>query len=209
MTGAPQGGGGEPATVSEAERQAFYATANAFLDIANRRIGIEPVEEIAAAFLYACARYNSFAMQAQSGDPSAIDDATVDYLAADFEGHLREHMGQDLGTGPGAPDSSAGSPGRAVDVLKGLNDRDPEDLSDFLDLGDRFIAVANKLIQTKRVGRISAAFMHACTRFNVYVAQCLGHPPRELDEALVAAFRRAYVNLVNYHLQETLVAPRG
>jgi hypothetical protein len=201
--------GGKAAPVSDTEWAAFYDVANDFLDVANQLIGIEPSEEIAAAFLYACARYNSFTMQAQAEDPTTIDDETVEYLASELERHLREHMAQSLGAETSAPDNPAGSPRQVIDLIKRLNDRDEDDLSKFLDLGDRFINVANGVNPPTRVSRISAAFMHACARFNVYCMQGLGHPPETVDEDLVAAFRQAYVNLVNYHLQETLVAPRG
>jgi len=200
---------GKPAPLTGEELKDFYASANEFLEVANGLVGIEPTDEIAAAFLYGCARYNSFAMQAISQDPSAIDQEVVDYLASELERHLRDHMEESLGARPSGPDDPSDNPRRVIELLKGLNDRDEDDLSDFLDLGDRFIAVANKLIQTKRVGRISATFMHACARFNVYCMQGLGHPPETVSDDLVAAFRQAYVNLVNYHLQETLVAPRG
>lgn len=208
MSDEPQGDGATSASISEAERQAFYDTANEFLDPANSLIGVEPIDELAAAFLYACARYNSFAMQALAEDPSAIDEATVEYLATEFERHLGDHMREQLRSGPSGPDDPDGSPRQVVDVISGLADRDEDELSDFLDLGDRFIAVANRLIRTERVGRISAAFMHACARFNVYAMQSLGHPPGEVDEDLIELYREAYVNLVDYHLQETLIRPQ-
>lgn len=69
---------------SETERTAYYELANEILTPANDLLGVEPPEEVAAAFLYACAMYNVFAMQVQLEDPSTIDAETLEYLVEEF-----------------------------------------------------------------------------------------------------------------------------
>ena len=110
MPDRPEDEAAKPPLLSEAELRAFQDTANEFIRVANDLVGIEEVAEIAAAFLYACARYNSFAMQAMAEDPGAIDAETVDYLAQEFEKHLREHMAQQVCPDPGEADNPIDPP---------------------------------------------------------------------------------------------------
>ena len=196
--------------ISEAEEEAFYELANAFIEPANDLMDIEPADEIAAAFLYACARYNAFAMQIQVDDPSRVDDDTINYLCDEYAGHLQEHM-EDPGVceAPGSRDDPVGAPERVANLVETLGDRDEDELWEFRDIGDKFIHVANGLNKYNRPGQISAAFMHACARFNVFVMVQLGHPSGEVDEGLVARFRTTYEGLLRYHLSEQLIEPNA
>ena len=85
-----------PAVVPEADLEAFFQTANRFLDKANALAQSESRDIVAAAFLYACARYNAFAMQAQAGDPTAVGAEFADFLIDRFEQEVREHMAEAL-----------------------------------------------------------------------------------------------------------------
>ena len=195
--------------IPEDEMDAFWETANAFMAVANDLMGEEPGDDIAAAFLFACARYNAFTMQGQSQDKSQIDEDFVDFLCQRFETELRDHMGETLSTNPAGtapPDMDAR---QVLDVLNALPEMDQEERSALMDLGDRFLSIANGLIQTQKAARISAAFMHACTRFNTFIMQCLGHPAETVDEALVGDFRGAYERLLRFHLAEPLIAPKS
>lgn len=194
---------------SEAEWSAFYQMADTFVAKANVLVGTELTDDIAAAMLYACARFNTFAMQSELDRPDALGDEAVDYLAEEFESHLRDHMEEQICPNPGSRDNPVGGPERAVALLRALDGRREEEVSDFLTLADQFLGIANGLVGRARTGRISAAFMHGATRFNVYAMQCLGHPPNQIDEALVADFREIYTDLVYYHSGEPLIAPRG
>lgn len=190
----------------EDDRDAFYELANRFLEPANDLVGIEPVTEIAAAFLYACARYNAFAMQAQSADPRDAGDDDAAMLADALAKELRNHMGQRLQTEPDAPPS--GSDAAVVaSLLAGLDDRDDDDLDAFLDMADRFIDVANGVRPPQKVSRLSACFMHAAARFNVYAMQRQGLKPGHVDDALAGRLCDAYRRLVGLHLSENLIKP--
>lgn len=196
-------------TWTEADWEAFYELANAHVHAANDLIDVEPAEDIAAAMIYACARFNTFVMQAQMEDPSTIQDETVGYLGTDFQNHMLEHIAELQSTTPATAGSPIGRATRAVEILDALDGRDEDDVSEFLDLADKFLDIANGQIGKARLGRVSAAFMHAATRFNVFAIQKLGHLPKETDRALVSAFRDIYEKLVRYHAKETLIEPQA
>ena len=196
---------------SEDEWTAFYEMANAFIHKANALSAAELTGEveIGAAMIYACSRFNTFTMQAQLEDPSQVDGGVVDFLAGEFESHLRDHMEEQVCSTPGAQGDTAGRPGRAVQVLRGLDGRSEDEVSEFLDLADQFLNLANGLVGRAQIGRISSAFMHGSTRFNVYTMQLLGHPPEQIDEALVSDFCGIYADLVRHHASEILIAPQA
>lgn len=197
------------ATIPEDEMDAFFETANDILAPANDLIGAESTDEIAAAFLYACARYNAFAMQAQIEDPSVVDHEVVAYLCAEFARHMSEHMQELVTTAPGDPANPDEPVTIVLELLQDLFQRDEDDLFEFRDLGDRFIMAANNVAGTTRVPRVSAAFMHACARFNVFVLQERGLPVEEVEDSVVEAFATAYRNLLHYHLEEILIEPNA
>lgn len=194
--------------IPEEEMADFHRTADGFLSVANQLVGTEANDRIGAAFLYACARYNAFAMQAQTEDPSSVDAAIRDWLVARFETELRDHMLQQLRSASSAPPPPGASPDQALQVLLGLNALSTDARSAFLQLGDRFIHAANDLIQTEGVARTSAAMLHACTRFNAYVTQALGQEAGILDEDLIEDFCTGYANLLDFHLGQSLIASR-
>lgn len=197
--------------MSRAEWAAFYEMADAFIERANDLIDGKPAGEVAAAMLYACARFNAFAVQVQSGGPAGVDDEAVDYLTGEFESHLRDHMEMPAGPGPGSRVDPTGDPadgpGQAVRVLRALDGRLEAEVSDFLTLADRFMDIANGLLDRARSNRISAAFMHASARFNVFAMHRPGHLAEVVEEALVADYCAIYASLVRYHGGETLIGP--
>lgn len=195
----------------EGERQAFYELANTMLAPANAMMDSQPADEIAAAFVFACALFNAFAMQVQSEDPVALDAETGDYLETEFRTQLREHMGQALVRNPAAPDDPDGppfTPGRVAEILSGLDAMPEAERSALLDLGDRFIAPANAALGQHRPGQASAAMMHACTRFNVFVMQALGHPPGTVDAPLIDGIAMAYRQLLDRNMAQSQIAPQ-
>ena len=193
-------------TWTDAEWQSFYQMADAFMAPANALSASAMTDEIAAAMLYSCARFNAFAMQAQDPNGAMLDREAVDFLAEEFESHLLDSMEEQIAPTPGSRDNPVGGPERAVLILRDLDGKNEGDVSEFLDLADRFVAVANQMLDGARIGRVSAAFMHAAARFNVYTMQCLGHPPEQVDQDLVSAFRDIYAALVHYHGQDVLVS---
>lgn len=193
----------------DAEWQDFIAIADEMIRIANDAVEIEPMEKVAAAFLYACTRYNAFAMQSQGQTPAEVDQENVDYLTEDFTSKLREHMEdtvtQDLGDGePGLDPESP-----MATTLAGLGGLDDEAHSEFLDLADKFIDCANGYIRTERASRISAAFSYGCARFVTCLMQMNGLPPDRADEDAVARLGTAYQQLLRQHMAELLVAPNA
>lgn len=193
-------------TWTDAEWQSFYQMADAFMAPANALSSSAMTDEIAAAMLYACSRFNAFAMQAQDPAGATLDDEAVGFLAEEFESHLLDSMEEQIAPTQGSRDNPVGGPERAVVILRDLDGKNEGDVSEFLDLADRFLAVANHMLEGARIGRVSAAFMHATARFNVYTMQCLGHPAEQVDQDLVAAFRDVYAALVHYHGQDALVS---
>lgn len=193
--------------IPEAEMEAFYATADAYLQAANGLVGEEPTERIAAAFLYAGARFLAFSMQAQT-DALIIGDNVRDALMDRFEEELRDHMLQQLRQATAAPAMPGQVPDAALDVLMSMNDMDADARTLFLRLGDRFIHIANDMIEQMPIARVSAAMMHACTRFNAYVMQARGLQPGPLDEAIVADFRSIFRSLLDFHLGQSVVTDR-
>lgn len=191
---------------TEGEWAAFYELANRYIDAANALIGEEEIGQIGAAMLYACCRYNCFVMQIQSDDPSALTDEAMTFLADEIESHMLDHMEGSVTDDAPRVGDTLGGPMRVIQIIENLDGRLEEDVADFLSLADGFLTIANQQTSQARPGRVSAAFMHAMIKFNVYVMQILGLPPRKPDQALVRAFREVYVRLARYHAQETLVA---
>ena len=190
-------------SIPDAEMDAFYQTADQFLNAANDLLASEQPATAGAAFLYACARYNGFAMQVQL-DTAVIDEATREKLCDFFESEISEHLLQRLSNAPAPVGGQA--TGQALDVLIGMNGMDPDARSAFLKLGDVFIHIANDLAETVLIARISAAFLHACTRFNAYLLQREGLEPGVQDTQLIADFRQVYSDLLSFHLDQSLVA---
>lgn len=82
----------------------------------------------------------------------------------------------------------------------------PEEQRAFLDMADRFLAVANGLAEEVPVSRISAAMMYATARFNAFLAQTQGLPPGEIDEETVGYFRAEYEKMLRENLGQVLSA---
>ncbi len=195
-------------TIPEEEMAAFYETANVFLNTANDLEGQEASERIGAAFLYAAARFAAFAMEAQIGDHTAVGTDTRDFLTKRFEEELQDHALQHLRV-VGAAVQPGQVPDAALDVLISLNEMDEAARRPFLQLADQFIGPANDLIADVAIARISAAMMHACTRFNAYVMQTRGLPPGPLDAEIAGDFSRAFRALLDFHLGQSVVTDRG
>ena len=196
-----------PNEIPEAELEAFFQTANLFLNKANDLARTESRDLVAAAFLYASARYNAFTMQAQSQDPAQVDQAFAEFMVTRFEDELRDHMTETLSS-TGAVPQPGMDPKLAVECLNEFNDFTAEERTAFYALGDAFVDIANLEVQHQKASRISAAMMHACTRFNVFVMQSFGLAPGLVDPALVSAFSTAYERLLHTHMKEMLIAPK-
>lgn len=194
--------------VPEEEMAAFHKTADVFLNTANALMGEEPSDRIAAAFLYATARFAAFAMQAQVEEGAAIDEETRDWLSARFDHELREHALQHLRSAGTSPIQNAEVPDAAIDVLVSLNQMQEEPRRLFLRLADRFIHPANEMIGEETIARISSAMVHACTRFNAYVMQARGLQPGLLDEAIANDFQSTFRTLLDFHLGASVVTDR-
>lgn len=189
-------------------RQAFFDLADQFIRGANDAAGAEPPAWVGAALLWACARYNGFAMQAQGQPPAEVDAETVDYLAGEFEGALRRHMEQALVAGtPGRPDPRT-LEAVVSDVLADRGMDEPAREA-FFDLADAMIDRANALVRTAPPSRVSAAFMYAAARFAAYVLQAGGAPAGPLGEDRLAALGGAYRAALRHHLAEALVRPQA
>ena len=197
-----------PNVIPEAEMAAFFETANLFLNKANALAQTESRDLVAAAFLYACARYNAFSMQAQSPDPSEVDREFSEFLVTRFEDEVREHMTETLSSSGTAPQPGM-DPKLAIEALDEFDSYNEQERKAFYDLGDAFVDIANLEIQHQKASRISAAMMHACTRFNVFVMQSFGLAPGLVDPTLVAAFSKAYETLLHTHMKEMLIAPEA
>ena len=197
-----------PNVIPEGEMAAFYETANAFLSKANTLAQTESRDLVAAAFLYACARYNAFGMQAQVEDPSEIGEEISEFLVTRFEDEVRDHMGETLSSSGALPEPGM-DPKLAIEVLDEFDTFTEEERKAFYALGDAFVDIANLEIQHMKAARISAAMMHACTRFNVFVMQSFGLAPGLIDPTLVSAFSTAYETLLHSHMKEMLIAPKG
>ena len=194
--------------IPDDEMAAFHQTADVFLNTANELVGEEPSERTAAAFLYAGARFTAFAMEAQTGDASSVDVATRDCLTNRFEEELRDHAAQQLRREALSPVVPGQVPDAAIDVLMSINDMAPDARTSFMRLADRFIHPANDMIDDTTIARISAAMMHACTRFNAYVMQTRGLAPGPLDDTIATDFRNAFRALLDFHLGQSVVADR-
>lgn len=82
----------------------------------------------------------------------------------------------------------------------------PEDRRAFFDRADRFLAVANALLDGASPGQISASMLFATARFNAFVAQKQGLPPGELDEGTIAYFVKEYETVLRENLKQVLIA---
>lgn len=194
--------------IPEAEMAAFYQTADVFLNIANGLVGEEAQDRIAAAFLYAASRFTAFAIQADLADGSVVPPETIDWLTARFDEELRDHAAQQLRQNALMPALPGQVPDAAIDVLMSLNDLDENARRIFMRLADQFIRPANDMIGDVEIVRISAAMMHACTRFNAYVMQARGLPPGPLDPSIALDFRNAFRSLLEFHLGQSVVSDR-
>lgn len=193
----------------EEDRRAFHALANTMLAPANAMMDGEAADKIAAAFVFACALFNAPATEVQSAEPVGVDAETGDYLEAQFRTQMREHMAQSLVRNPAAPDDPNRPPfgaGRVAEILSGLDGLPNAERSALLDLGDRFIAPANEALGHHRPGGVSGAMMHACTRFNVFVMQALGHRARKVDDSLIDALAGAYRYLLYRNMAQSQIA---
>jgi len=190
------------------EQQAFFDLADDFIHVANAASSAGTPAVAAAAFLYACARYNALAMQTLGRALCEIDEEIVAYLVQDFERKLREQMSARVTEFPA---ESATPPARpaAIEALRALDDLDDQERSEFYDLADRFINVANAQIRSQRVTRISAAFMYGCARFNTHVLHIDSFDPGRVDEDAVSALRDSYEATLRMHMEEALIKPSG
>ena len=195
--------------ISEEEMAAFYKSADLYLNKANELVGVEPPARVGAAFLYACARFNAFALQADLEDAGGVADDMREGIVDLFESELSEHLLQRLRNAPEAFGAGGQATGEALDIMVGLNDLDPTARSAFLRLADNFIHIANDMIQAEGLTRASVALVHACTRFNAYVLQREGLEPGVQDQALIADFRQVYSDLLGFHLGQALIASDG
>ncbi|MFK7944193.1 MAG: DUF3144 domain-containing protein [Paracoccaceae bacterium] len=195
--------------IPEDEMAAFHQTADVFLNTANGLVGQEPQQQVGAAFLYAGARFTAFAMQSQVEEGAEVDLTTRDWLTARFDEELRDHAAQQLRREAWTPVAPGQVPDAAIDVLMGINELTEEPRRAFMRLADRFIHPANDMIEEVAIARISAAMMHACTRFNAYVLQARGLSPGPLDENIATDFRNAFRALLDFHLGQSVVTERG
>lgn len=197
-----------PNEIPEAEMEAFFEVANHFLSQANALAQTESRDLVAAAFLYGCSRYNAFAMQAQVADPTELTEDAAEFLVTRFEDELRDHMAETLSSSGSSPQPGM-DPKLAIECLDEFDTFTDEERKIFYDLGDAFVDIANAAVQTQKPARISAAMMHACTRFNVFVMQSFGLAPGLVDPTLVTAFSTAYETLLHTHMKEMLIAPKA
>lgn len=179
---------------------AFADYANRFMSIANVAMNEFDRAIVNAAFLYACTRYNAYVVQAQGGVAGEVDPGAVAYLRECYQNELSSHMSERL---------VKGTPAKTADetrtVLTALDLMDQKRRTDFLDLADRYVNVANALTAEAEVGRISAMIMHACARFNVFLMQTGGLASGKIDEERRDAYADMYETLLRRHLRETLV----
>ena len=194
--------------VPDDELAAFHQTADIFLNTANGLLADEPAERVGAAFLYAGCRFTAFAMQAQLEEGQEVDAETRDWLTQRFDEELHDHAMQHLRSDAMAPTPQGLVPDAAIDVLMSTNEMEEEPRRAFLRLADRFIHPANGLIDEMQVSRISAAMMHACTRFNAYVMQSRGLAPGPLEVTIATDFRNAFRALLDFHLGQSVITDR-
>lgn len=185
--------------------EGFTDLADAFIRVANEALPAEGPAEVAAAFLYACARYNAFTMQAQGSTPGEMPEETIAYLVGDFASKLGEHMAVRVTSAPGAGGPPAENPVRAA--VRAMNDFDDGEWSEFYDLADSFIHEANGLVRQKCPSRVSAALMYGCARFCAFALQVAGYATGAVDEAARAELRDLYEGMLRSHARELLIRP--
>lgn len=194
--------------IPEPELAAFHKMADVFLNTANALVGEEPPDRIAAAFIYAGTRFAAFTLQAVAGEDAEVAPAQADALVMKFEVELRDNMAQQLRSEAGAPAAQGQVPDAAIDVLMSVNGMDQTSRSAFLQLADRFVRPANGLIAEHEIPRVSAALLHACTRFNAFVLQARGLPPGPLEDAVADDFRGVFRALLTFHLDQSVITDR-
>lgn len=74
----------------------FFERADQFLAVANRLVAQAPAGQVSASMMFATARFNAFAAQAQGLPPGEVDEETVRYFVGEYETMLRENLAQVL-----------------------------------------------------------------------------------------------------------------
>ncbi|MEO1492921.1 MAG: DUF3144 domain-containing protein [Pseudomonadota bacterium] len=178
----------------------FAEYANRFMSIANGAMDTFDRSIVNAAFLYGCARYNAYVVQAQGAPAGEVDPVSVAYLRECYEKELTSHMSERL---------VKGTPAKVQDetrtALTALDLMDQARRTEFLDLADRYVNTANALTAETDIGRISAMIMHACARFNVFLMQTGGLEAGRVDAERRDAYADMYETLLRRHLREKLV----
>ncbi|MEL6267229.1 MAG: DUF3144 domain-containing protein, partial [Pseudomonadota bacterium] len=82
----------------------------------------------------------------------------------------------------------------------------PEEQARFFEMADQFLAIANNAVDDQGAGRVSAAMMFACARFNAFTAQTQGMPPGEVDDDAVRYFRDEYEKMLRENMSQTLIS---
>ncbi|MEM6422754.1 MAG: DUF3144 domain-containing protein [Pseudomonadota bacterium] len=203
--------------LSDEEQESYVQLANRFLEIANDRFDDGPVAYTAATFLYACARYNGFAMQAQGAVPGEVRPETVDYLVGCFRTEVEAHMQEALGAEPDQEAAPAWF-GAAIEVeikthLAHLAADEALEEGQaawrFDEVADAYITLANELAGAHRISRLSSTMMHACSRYAVYAMQAAGLAPEIEDRATSERMVALYADTLRAHLGEVLVHPQA
>ncbi|MEM8790509.1 MAG: DUF3144 domain-containing protein [Pseudomonadota bacterium] len=188
--------------LSDEEKQDFWDLANIFMAIANEQIDRYEVGYVSGAFLYGCARYNAFAMQCGGAKPGEIEHRTKTYLIDCYMNELRRNLGEALIKSDAADPAAHWS---TFDLLDDFTDWTGDELWEFREVADLFVNAANDQTSAARVSRISAAFMHACARFNMYELQLGGEKPHLIDEAQLGRYASCYESLIILHMRDQLV----
>ncbi|MEM6972216.1 MAG: DUF3144 domain-containing protein [Pseudomonadota bacterium] len=81
-----------------------------------------------------------------------------------------------------------------------------EESAAFFALADQFLAIANEAAGRSGPGRVSAAMMFACARFNAFTAQTQGLGGGTVDEGAVKYFRDEYEKMLRENLGQTLIS---
>ncbi|MEM9781297.1 MAG: DUF3144 domain-containing protein [Pseudomonadota bacterium] len=101
---------------------------------------------------------------------------------------------------PGAAGEDVGEAGVTNQTMT------PEQREEFFALADRFLALANEAASDGGPGRVSAAMMFACARFNAFTAQTQGLEGGTVDEGAVRYFSGEYEKMLRDNLGQTLIA---
>ncbi|MGF1554173.1 MAG: DUF3144 domain-containing protein [Paracoccaceae bacterium] len=84
------------ASMSDAERAAFFALADRFLAVANEAAVELGPGRVSAAMMFATTRFNAFTAQTQGMPPGEADEDAVRYFRDEYVKMLRENMEQTL-----------------------------------------------------------------------------------------------------------------